>query len=304
MTHSETTTRSASPSPSICDPTYLPEVCRLLLDHIIVLPCRMQLDTRAVTATVPMLRGVWGKAIHELFPELYGRVFDVGSSPGSIAVSPPYIVRAAPPFPEWVPAVEVILIAEAIEYRDELHKCWVYASREGLGKSREPFEIRRREVVLADESTAIDGCAWALSHSRWPLPADAPCRLVFPVPLRLRRRGRLIESPTLADLVASLNRRLAGYLPERYRPFWLQLGRQFLEIARATPQQAWVGDRLDLVRYSGRQKSELDLHGVTGALRLPHGPGPLLPLLAAAQWLHIGKNTVMGMGQLMVEPVE
>lgn len=288
----------------LCDPEFLPDICRLLLEHVSVLPCRMQLDTEAVDATVPMLRGVWGKAIHELFPEIYGRVFDVGSAPGSVAVSPPYVVRAAPPLPEWVPALEVILIGPAIEYHDALQRCWDYATREGLGQARRPFEIRRREVILPDESTCGDGTPWPLAEARWPLPADAPCRLIFPAPLRLRRKGRLIESPTLADLVAALNRRVAGFLPERYRPLWLRLGRQLLELAKQTPQTPWQGTRLDLVRYSGRQKTELDLHGVSGSLQLPHGPGALLPLLAAARWLHIGKNTVMGMGQLLIEPLE
>ncbi len=288
----------------LCDPAFLPDVCRLLLEHLLVLPCRMQLDTEAADATVPMLRGVWGKAVHELFPEIYGRVFDVGSAPGSVAVSPPYVIRAAPPFPEWVPAVEIILIGSAIEYSRELDKCWEYAGREGLGKLRRPFEIRRRETILPDESTGVDGDPWPLAQAGWPLSADAPCRLVFPAPLRLRRKGRLIESPTLADLVAALNRRIAGYLPERYRSLWLQLGRQLLELAKQTPQTSWQGTRLDLVRYSGRQKTELELHGVSGSLELPRGPGVLLPLLAAAQWLHVGKNTVMGMGQLLVEPLQ
>ncbi len=173
----------------------------------------------------------------------------------------------------------------------------ISAGREGLGKLRRPFEIRRRETILPDESTGVDGDPWPLAQ------ADAPYRLVFPAPLRLRRKGRLIESPTLADLVAALNRRIAGYLPERYRSLWLQLGRQLLELARQRPQVAWQGTRLDLVRYSGRQKMELELHGISGAIELPRGPGVLLPLLAAAQWLHVGKQTVMGMGQLLVEPV-
>jgi hypothetical protein len=78
------------------------------------------------------------------------------------------------------------------------------------------------------------------------------------------------------------------------------LSRQALNAARDTPAEPWQGERLDLHRYSGRQRAELELRGITGYLDLPHGPGPLWPLLAAAQWLHLGKGTVMGMGQLSV----
>lgn len=297
--------RAPSPDPPLCDPRYLPEICRLLLDHLTILPLRIQLDTQAVHATVPMLRGVWGKAIHELYPELYGAVFDVGSNPGPVATSPPYIIRSAPPDPEWVPALEMILFGPAVDHRRELESCWEYAAREGLGKTRTPFEIRRRAPLLPDGTPAEDEISpWTVSEAAWPLPPDAPCQLVFPVPLRLRYRGRLIEAPTLADIVASLNRRIGGYLPERYQPFWVQLGRQLVEIAKHTPQRPWEGERLDLVRYSSRQKSELELRGVTGYLHLPQGPGILTPLLAAALWLHAGKNTVMGMGQFLVEPLE
>ncbi len=42
--------------------------------------------------------------------------------------------------------------------------------------------------------------------------------------------------------------------------------------------------------------------GVTGELELPAGPGPLADLLAAAQWLHVGKGTVMGLGRIDVAP--
>ncbi|MGI6419419.1 MAG: CRISPR system precrRNA processing endoribonuclease RAMP protein Cas6 [Thermoguttaceae bacterium] len=96
----------------------------------------------------------------------------------------------------------------------------------------------------------------------------------------------------------------AGWRPS-CRPRTAPPGRPFAErlheIARRTPQGPWQGDRLDLARYSGRQQRELQLHGVSGSLALPEGPGPLWPLLAAAAWLHIGKGTVMGLGQLRVE---
>jgi hypothetical protein len=76
-----------------------------------------------------------------------------------------------------------------------------------------------------------------------------------------------------------------------------------LERARTLPAESWRGRRLDLVRYSGRQKAELEMRGVSGYLDLPEGPGPLWPLLAAAQWLHLGKGAVVGMGQLVVEAI-
>jgi hypothetical protein len=64
----------------------------------------------------------------------------------------------------------------------------------------------------------------------------------------------------------------------------------------------WHGERFDLHRYSARQNSEIDLHGVRGELHLPQGPGECSSLLAAAAWLHLGKGTVFGLGQMDVQP--
>ena len=55
----------------------------------------------------------------------------------------------------------------------------------------------------------------------------------------------------------------------------------------------------DWSRYSGRQKQEMNLGGVTGAWTLRADPAalaPFLPWLRLGQWLHLGKNTTMGLG--------
>lgn len=75
-----------------------------------------------------------------------------------------------------------------------------------------------------------------------------------------------------------------------------------LEAADSLPSGPWRGKRLDLVRYSGRQREEIELRGVAGSLDLPQGPGGVWPLLAAARWLHLGKGTIMGMGKIDVVP--
>jgi hypothetical protein len=73
-------------------------------------------------------------------------------------------------------------------------------------------------------------------------------------------------------------------------------------MAWGVPCGPWEGGQLDLVRYSSSQKGEIELRGVAGGLFLPEGPGALADLLSAAAWLHLGKGTVMGLGQLGIEP--
>ncbi|HVA45951.1 MAG TPA: CRISPR system precrRNA processing endoribonuclease RAMP protein Cas6 [Pirellulales bacterium] len=320
-----------------------------LLEHIKILPRRLWLDTPGVEASVPMLRGVWGAALHEVDGEAYREVFGGDESAGA---PPQYLLRPAPPDPRLAPAVDFFLFGRGPQYDRACRLAWQEAAGRGLGPRRRPFSIRGAfvlgpdgtiseepraaadsvgngapsgpcgvpEIASAGRATAADGTpqrafatgeadgtrsvpatlAWPLSQAVWPLPPLAPCRLVFRAPLRLRRRGSLVEQPTLADLVVAACRRIEALLPDACRDDWKNHSAAALETARAAPQSVWQGARLDLHRWSARQQNELDLHGVSGALDLPEGPGELAPLLAAAHWLHLGKGTVMGLGQFEV----
>lgn len=278
-----------------------------ILSHIPILPRRLWLDTPGVAATVPMLRGTWGAALHDLDRDAYADVFGGDDESGGDS-TPGYLMRPAPPDPRCAPAIDFFLFGRALEHDEACRHAWQEAARRGLGPRRHPFEIRGT-FALGPNGTPLklrpipnsQPLIWPLSQAVWPLDANAPCRLVFNAPLRLRRRGRLIGQPTLADVVVAACRRMEAYLPEPLRDDWKCYSADALEAARGRPQAAWQGARLDLHRWSARQRHELDLHGVTGSLALLEGPSELAPLLAAAQWLHLGKATVMGLGQFEVE---
>ncbi|HEX7376847.1 MAG TPA: CRISPR system precrRNA processing endoribonuclease RAMP protein Cas6, partial [Pirellulales bacterium] len=307
------------------------------LSHILILPRRLWLDTPGVAATVPMLRGTWGAALHDLDREAYANVFGSDEESGG-NTTPGYLMRPAPPDPHCAPAIDFFLFGQALEYDEACRHAWHEAARRGLGPKRQAFQIRGTFLLgpngtLREERSTrphpgplppgegersgtarspfptqaqppipnSQPLAWPLSQAVWPLDPNAPCRLVFNAPLRLRRRGCLIEQPTLADIVVAGCRRIEAFLPEPLRDDWKCYSAAALEAARNRPPAAWDGVRLDLHRWSARQKNELDLHGVTGSLALAEGPGELAPLLAAAQWLHLGKGTVMGLGQFEVE---
>jgi hypothetical protein len=118
--------------------------------------------------------------------------------------------------------------------------------------------------------------------------------------VRLLRRGRLLDRPTLADVVVAAHRRVAAWLPPGHQADWHALRDPLLEEARRLPF-SWHGGRLDLQRWSARQQAEVELRGVCGVLDLPAGAGELGPHLAAASWLHLGKGTVFGLGQFEVQ---
>lgn len=261
-----------------------------------ILPRRLSLETPRVKASVPMMRGVWGAALHDLDPRAYDQVF--ASDP------PRYILRPAPPDPANAPALDWILPAADPGNDDALLSAWRKAAVCGLGPDRVPFKLRSVDPLGPDGGLVKDEIAvgWRLTEARWPIGGDppvTPCRIVFPAPLRILRRKQLVVEPTLVDLIIAAVRRLSAYAQD---PMTVRsLAGTAKELAAATPQGKWSGRRTDLVRWSGNQKAEIELRGIIGAIELPRGPGSLWPLLLAATWLHLGKGTVFGLGQPTIE---
>jgi hypothetical protein len=266
-----------------------------VLGHVRIWPRRLLLSTPNVEATVPMLRGVWGAALHDLDMNAFARVFE----PPAPAV-PGYLLRPAPFDPSTAPALDWFLIGAATDDELVLRRAWDVASGRGLGPQRRPFLVRQFLDLGPDGRSTVRPCPWALAEATWPGDPGVPCRLAFPAPLRLLRRGRLLEKPSLADLVVAAHRRVAAWMPPAQSAVWLSLRDALLEMARQLPS-AWFGNRLDLQRYSARQEIEVELRGVSGYLEMPGGVGTLAPLLAAASWLHVGKATVFGLGQILLD---
>ncbi len=276
----------------------------LALRAIRVKAWRLHLETPGVVATVPMLRGVWGAALRAESEGCYARLFE-----GAESERPRYLMRPAPQAVQPAPAIEFVLFhatTNMLNDRDDEEiawSAWDRACRQGLGPRRHPFRISS-VVPLAWDGSALEPArkqpGFVLQDLPWPAGTEVtPCRLEFPAPLRLLRQARLIASPTPADIVLAALHRVCALAGPDTDALWAER-RYWLELGRTLPFEPWHGRRLDLVRYSGSQKAEVELRGVAGALALPAGPGPLSPLLAAAAWIHIGKGTVMGLGQLKI----
>lgn len=278
----------------------------LIMAQAPVLPRRLLLDTPGVRATVPMIRGVWGAALRGLDLDAYKDVFQGSRDSGD--KSPAYVLRPAPPDPEAAPAVEWVLIGSAICHNRPLMRAWDVASGMGLGPKRRRFHIRG--VLPLDPwgrpgQPTLDPRPWPLSQAVDSLRGmgDGPCRLSFPAPLRILRNKRLVGEPGLPDIVVAICRRLESFLSEPPGRNLRSMRPDLVNLARRVPSTGWQGERVDLIRYSGSQKAEIELRGVAGSLSLPEGPGDLWPLFAAGVWLHLGKGTTNGLGRLVVEPI-
>lgn len=273
-----------------------------LYRQIRVWPRQLLLETPGVNTSVPQLRGVWGAALHDAAPDAYARVF----APPDAAGPPLYVLRPSPPDARTAPAVHWVLLGDAAGFDAALARAWEVAAARGLGPERIPFRVRQRVPLGPDGEPAEADGPWALDQAVWPLPgnpATTPSRLVFPAPIRILRDKRLVERPTCADIAVAAARRVEALLPDSARADWRKWRERYLDLARRTVAEPWVGDRLDLRRWSARQRAEIELEGVVGSIDLPAGPGEWWPLLAAALWLHVGKGTALGLGELRVEPL-
>ena len=257
---------------------------------------RLILDTPRIRATTPMLRGVWGRALRFLDEGAYQEVF-VGSGI-TYRHLPKYIIRPAPPNSLTAPAIDWILINVDPALEPLLWRAWHVAGGMGLGSKREPFRIKKHVQIAPIRSESEMNSAPDLSWPYGQRPTQTPCSLQFSTPLRVLRKGKLLDTLTLADITTAGVRRIAGFAGLGRGAKYRDLVGSVRIAADRTPSGPWRGERSDLVRWSATQKREIELYGVTGSLVLPYGPGEMWPLLTALRWLHVGKGTVFGMGQL------
>jgi hypothetical protein len=274
----------------------LADQLRTILGHVRLAPFLLRLDTGTFQPTVAILRSVWGAALHAFDRAAYDAVF----APDSQVGSPGYILAHDPADPA---AFHWRLVGAGLEHVPSLRRAWDIAAVMGLGSQRQRFVVREFLPLGPNCEPVEPPDPWTLDRIVWPLtgnPASTPCRLVFPAGVRLLRDKHLLIRPTFADVAVACLRRLFPLLPDLPRGDLDELHDTLVEMARHWPARPWRGHRQDLHRWSARQKQEIELQGVKGELELPEGPGDLWPLLAGASWLHIGKNTTVGLGQMLV----
>src|SRR5271154_4985355 len=78
------------------------------LSRLTVRAWRLHLETPGVQATVPLLRGVWGAALHDFTPDVYRSLFE-----GEPSGAPGYVMRPAPAEVRPAPALDFLLFGHS-----------------------------------------------------------------------------------------------------------------------------------------------------------------------------------------------
>lgn len=147
----------------------------------------------------------------------------------------------------------------------------------------------------------LDDAALAAHPTTAPPPPNGGgnLRLQLHTPMRLQHQGRALRAEELSPrkLLADLLRRLS-LLAEFHaaQPALIEDARALVSHAENLGHHGKLHWR-DWSRYSSRQQQEMTLGGVVGEWQLEGDCAPLLPWLWLGQWLHVGKNATMGMGQ-------
>ncbi len=272
-----------------------------------------------------MLRGAFGHALLALSPLPH-----TDGKPCALHASCPYCqLFAAPPLPahslqkfSHMPQPYVIepptggaqqlqagqsfgfglvLIGKALGLLPTVLQAWQRALRTGLGPQHTPCTL----VDIYDENGTqrLSNKREQLSNLSTTLP-PAPAlgtqaTLHFCTPLRLQVQGKPVRAGQLTarDLLIALARRHQllcdvhlGAAAPQYD--FKTLVEQVQAIALQAQDLHWF----DWGRYSQRQKQEMQLGGLLGAVTLHGDLAPFAELLHFGQWLHVGKNASFGLG--------
>ncbi|MBF0425737.1 MAG: CRISPR system precrRNA processing endoribonuclease RAMP protein Cas6 [Magnetococcales bacterium] len=200
----------------------------------------------------------------------------------------------------------MVLIGQALGHLPLIILAWQRALARGLGSAERGTAILQRVCQLCPDGTELTiytpTTGSILEHQTRVIPRPTPpglerMALHFVTPLRLQRQGKPLGPGRLTprDFLITLARRVA-LLSEFHAGIILPL--DFGELARQATTLSCHGTLRwrDWTRWSGRQQQEMTLGGITGRWTLRGDLQPFWPLLDLGQWLHVGKNTVFGLG--------
>lgn len=208
------------------------------------------------------------------------------------------------------------LIGQANRYLTYLITAWQRAGQRGLGKANARFAVAEISLLQPTGHSAIsiynqaEGLTGLVPEPVFWTPSvqaiPEQVQLRFITPCRSKKDGRLVTPANFEPrgFLIALVRRIEA-LRAQHDPDSLALDIQALIQATARVQMSQAKlEWTEVTRRSSRQQTEMQLGGVTGSMVLSGaGLEQLYPLLELGQWLHVGKNTLFGLGQYVLKEI-
>jgi hypothetical protein len=192
--------------------------------------------------------------------------------------------------------LEVRLFGSANDHRELVTRALERAAWKGLGKARVSLELHGEVESQINTLDTTPGKDLRVSGN------DLVIRLLTPLRMRIRDHYVGPAELTFGDFFSVLLRRLSMLCTfHEKRPFEVDF-KGLVEQARNTDWRRADLELVRLKRYSSRQKSRVDMSGLTGTLGLAAGDAePFLPWLWLGQHTLLGRGCVMGLGRYKMD---
>lgn len=205
-----------------------------------------------------------------------------------------------------------ILMGSALKHLPLVVFAWQRVLAFGVGKNRITGELVK---IYRSVNGSEDLCIWKAGQTRivphelttnLNIPAEKDdILLYFDTPLRLQRKGKILGTREVspADLLAGCLRRFQAVAAWSEEKIDAQKVHELTERAKSLVSQSEL-KYVNFSRYSSRQKQKMDLPGLVGYWRIQGNLKPFLPALYLCEIVHIGKNTSIGLGKYMIDPLQ
>jgi hypothetical protein len=205
----------------------------------------------------------------------------------------------------------MLLIDRAVDYLPHIVYSLQQVGKTGVGGgNRSGLGRFRLDRVTAGQDTLFEAAGGVLHKPDKPERLALEAEAAIPVrgigvhlltPLRVKMGNELHDDLPFHVLVRAGLRRMAA-LEQAYGDGEPDLDYRGL-ISRAE-QVETVASSLrwqEMLRYSNRQRQKISLSGLTGTIRYRGNLADFLPVLAYCEKVHVGKQTVFGLGRISVK---
>ncbi len=202
----------------------------------------------------------------------------------------------------------LLLIGRAIEFLPYFIVVFREMGEAGLGRGRRPFVLeevtalglKRQEqlyTLSANTVRSVDVQYNGTEVVARQCPQAETIRVVFETPVNLKDRGKPSATPQFHIFFRQAMRRISAL---SYFHHGRTLEADYAGLAERSRQIELAENHtlaMDIERYSRRQSRRVPMGGLVGNVTYRGDLDEFIPWLALGEEVHVGKNTVFGLGK-------
>lgn len=203
-------------------------------------------------------------------------------------------------------AFDMVLMGHIVEYLSLIAFAFDQAFYHGIGSRQSRGALSNIQIEHNGKWQNIFENQKIIEHNylfRLPENYLSNIHIHFETPLRIQQQGKILGTNNISAtaIAKQLLRRFSVIMQLYLAPVHLDIHKlmAYSEHIQGIAQNLWWHD---WQRYSNRQKQSMKLGGVMGEWQFTDLPPEMAQLFYLGQWLHIGKETVFGLGKYRIKP--